>query len=105
MLDYTVLQLIQMGTHVPREIKPYILSKYGLFTMRDFDKYFQLNDVLGKPYDNCYASIMSLKHPIAYYKCLSAEGNCSSTSCTAPSSLLWAKSSGCNTRHSADDFF
>ena len=73
MLDYTVLQLIQMGTHVPREIKPYILSKYGLFTMRDFDKYFQLNDVLGKPYDNCYASIMSLKHPIAYYKCLSAE--------------------------------
>ena len=73
MLDYTVLQLIQLGTHVPREIKPYILSKYGLFTMRDFDKYFQLNDVLGKPYDNCYASIMSLKHPIAYYKCLSAE--------------------------------
>lgn len=73
MLDYTVLQLIQMGVHVPPEIRLYIISKYGLFTMRDFDKYFGLNDVLGKPYDNCYASIMSLSEPKAYYSCLSSE--------------------------------
>tara|TARA_Y100001958_G_C21232049_1_gene557899 strand:+ start:1366 stop:1653 length:288 start_codon:yes stop_codon:yes gene_type:complete len=73
MLDYTVLQLIQMGMYVPPEIRLYIISKYGLFTMRDFDKYFGLNDVLGKPYDNCYASIMSLSEPKAYYSCLSSE--------------------------------
>lgn len=73
MLHYTVLQLTQMGMFIPLDIKPYVLSKYGMFTMNDFDKYFQLNDVLGKPYDNCFASIISLQHPRNYHSCLSAE--------------------------------
>ena len=74
MQNFTVLQLVQMGTYIPLEIKPYIISKYGMFTMRDFDKYFQLNEVLGRPYDNCYASIMSIQHPAMYCRCLSHEG-------------------------------
>ena len=73
MLHYTVLQLSQMGTYIPLDIKPYVLSRYGMFTMNDFDRYFQLNDVLGKPYDNCYASIMTLQNPRKYHSCLSSE--------------------------------
>lgn len=74
MLQYTVLQLTQMGIFIPLDIKRYVLSRYGMFTMNDFDKYFQLNDMLGKPYDNCYASIMSLVDPAACYNCLTSEG-------------------------------
>ncbi len=73
MLHYTVLQLSQLGTYIPLDIKPYVLSKYGMFTMNDFDKYFQLNEVIGRPYDNCFASIMSLQHPRTYHSCLSFE--------------------------------
>ena len=73
MLHFSVWRLIQMGTFVPQEIKPYVLSKYGMFTMNDFDKFFKLNDLLGKPYDNCFASIMSLENPRKYHSMLSSE--------------------------------
>ena len=74
MIHYTVSQLVGLGTYIPEEIKVSVLEDYGMFTMNDFDKYFQLNNVIGYPYDNCYASIMSLKGSArAYFACLSPE--------------------------------
>lgn len=71
MLDYTMLQLVNKGMYIPPDVKEQVLKDFGMFTMNDFDKYFYLNDALGRPYDNCYASIMSIK-PLAkaYFKCL-----------------------------------
>ena len=71
MIHYTTLQLVNMGTFIPAEIRESVLEEFGLFTMNDFDKYFSLNNSIGRPYDNCYASIMSLKGSARrYHSCL-----------------------------------
>lgn len=71
MIHYTTLQLVNMGTFIPTEIRESVLEDYGMFTMNDFDKYFNLNRVIGFQYDNCYASIMSLKGSARrYHSCL-----------------------------------
>ena len=86
------------------------LRRYGstsspstLFTMRD-DKYFGLNDVLSKPYDNCYRHHEPLRP--AYYSCLSSEQKVLFNIVYSMIKSPQKQTVGYNTtRHSAGDFF